>query len=69
MKHNVTSRADELRLAAHVPCDPRTARIVLEKGPEAVRSLILRERIVRSLRELGLADAPVAITGERTDRA
>ena len=47
-------RALSLILAARAECDPRTARRALEEGPRSIRAELVRARVERAMRALGL---------------
>jgi hypothetical protein len=50
-----TDRATALVIAARAECDPRTARRALDVGPHTIRTLTVRDRVTRVMREMGLA--------------
>jgi hypothetical protein len=52
---NMTPHERALALAARVGCDVRTAARALREGPNAIRTIIVRERLERGMRELGMA--------------
>jgi hypothetical protein len=52
--HTIDERTTTLTLAARAQCDPRTALRALREGPDAIGVLMVRERVRRAMRELGI---------------
>jgi len=53
---NMTRTVLALQLAAAAECDPRTAARALRNGPQVIRPALVRERLERAMRALGLEE-------------
>ena len=52
-----------LQLAAAAQCDPRTAARALRGGTGLIRTRLIRERLERAMREIGVVPHPTRATG------
>jgi hypothetical protein len=55
MHTTAADRATALLIAARAECDPRTAARAMREGPHIIRPLVVRDRVTRVMREMGLA--------------
>lgn len=51
---NMTPHGLALTLAARAECDPRTAARALREGLAKIRTVAVRERLEREMREMGV---------------